>query len=161
MAGFVHNSDHGQLKITGPTAVDVYLMRYAWRCTNLQTLRTSPPLIGSDRVIPGRTGAVPFRRRATAGTFSLEMLIIGDVDPAGTVTSGSRVGQMDTNIDYLITNLCTQPTTTAGTQVAVYTKATAATVTRDIHVLGLTVGESVGLGKVRAVLDISVPDGGF
>ena len=158
---FVHNANHGQLVITGPSTVAVSLMTPAWRVLNLQTLRSSAPVVGSDRNIPGYVGSLPFRRRATAGTYSLEMLIGGDVDQTGAAYSGSHVAGMDSNINYLLTNLCAQPTTTAGTQSAVLTLSTTATVTRDIHVLGLTVGESIGWGKVRAVLDISVPLGSF
>lgn len=152
---FQHGADHGQLTIN-----NIPLMCPAWRVLNLQTLQSGANVRGSDVVIPGVAGVKARRRRQTATQRTLEMLVYGDVNVSNAVYSNAVQG-VTSNINYLRYYVVDPPTTTAGTRSATLTLATGASSTTPVHVVGFEVGESIGWGKVRATLDISIPAGTF
>ena len=152
---FVHGPNHGQLTINS-----IPMMCPAWRVLNLQTLDSAANVRGTDVLIPGLAGVKARRRRTTVTERSLEMIIRGDRNWAGDTYSNVFQGKKS-NVRYLRYYVARPPTTTAGTHSAVLTDADGSTVTRPVHVVGFEVGDIIGAGTVRAVLDLSIPDGEF
>lgn len=152
---FVHNANHGQLTINS-----IPLMSPAWRVVNMQVLQSGAALRGSDVVIPGVAGVKARRRRQTATEYMLEMRIFGDVNVSNAVYANAVQGVVS-NINYLRYYVVDPPGTGDGTRSATLTLATGATSTKDVHVTGFQVGDSIGWGKVNATLDISIPSGAF
>lgn len=152
---FVHTANHGQLTINS-----IPLMCPAWRVLNLQTLDSAADTRGTDVLIPGIAGVKARRRRTTATERSLELIIGGDVNWAGAPYANAFQGKKS-NVRYLRYYVARPPVTAAGTHSAVLTDADGSTVTRDVHVTGFEIEDVIGLGKVRAVLDLSIPDGEF
>lgn len=153
--GFWHGPNHGQLHINS-----IPLMCPGWRVTNLQVLDSAAATRGSDVVIPGVAGVKPRRRRTTVTERSLEMLFVGDRNWTGEPYANPFQGKKS-NIRYFRHYVVRPPQTTAGTHTAVLTDADGQTVERPVHVTGFEVAEWIGAGKVRAVLDLSIPDGEF
>lgn len=152
---FHHGPDHGQLTIN-----NIPLMSPAWRALNLQTLQSGANVRGADRIIPGTAGVKARRRRQTATERTLEMLVYGDVNVSNSVYSNAVQGVVS-NINYLRYYVVDPPSTGDGTRSATLTLATGATSTTPVHVVGFEVGESIGWGKVRATIDLSIPAGTF
>lgn len=152
---FNHGPNHGQLTINS-----IPLMCPAWRVLNLQVLDSAADTRGTDVLIPGVAGVRPRRRRTTVTERSLEMVITGDVNWAGAPYANAFQGKKS-NVRYLRYYVARPPTTTAGTHTAVLTDADGSTTTRDVHVTGFEIENVIGVGKVRAVLDLSIPDGEF
>jgi hypothetical protein len=134
----------------------------AWKVLNMHVLKQPPPQRGSDRLIPGSSGVLAYRRRTTVAVHSLQMLISGTHDRNG-ASNNNRVQQLFTNIDYLGYQVVEPPGSGNGTRAAVLTTSgEAAALTADIHVLGLELGEmSADASWMKAVLEISIPAGRF
>jgi hypothetical protein len=134
----------------------------AWKVLNLHVLKQPPPQRGSDRLIPGSSGVLAYRRRTTVAVHSLQMLISGTHDRNGSANN-NKVQQLFTNVDYLDA-FVVQPTGTGdGTRAAVLTTSgQLVPLTADIHVLGMEFGEiSADASWMKAVLEISIPAGKF
>lgn len=134
----------------------------AWKVLNMHVLKQPPPQRGSDRLIPGSSGVLAYRRRTTVAVHSLQMLISGTHDRNGSSNS-NRVQQLFTNVDYLQYEVVEPPTTGDGTRAAVLTtNGQLVPLTADIHVLGMEFGEmSADATWMKAVLEISIPSGRF
>jgi len=153
--GFAHNANHSQLHINS-----IPLMAPSWRVLNLQVLQSGAQVRGSDVVIPGVAGVKARRRRQTATEHTLEMMILGDVNVSNATYSNAIQG-VQSNVNYLRYYVVDPPATTAGTHSATLTLADGTTDTTPVHVTGFEVGDSIGFGKLRATLDISIPAGVF
>ena len=57
-----------------------------------------------DRIIPGATGVLAYRRRATVTVRSLQMLISGTHDRTG-AAAADRYEGLQTNVEYLVDNV--------------------------------------------------------
>lgn len=152
---YQHGADHGQLTINS-----IPLMCPAWRVQNLQVLKSAAEVRGTDVIIPGVSGVKARRRRPTATEHSLEMLIKGQVNWAGSNYANAVQG-VTSNVNYLKYYVVEPPTTTAGTRTAVLTDADGTTSTQPVHVTGFQIGKFEGKGVWRAVMDISIPAGRF
>jgi hypothetical protein len=114
---------------------------------------------GTDVVIPGVSGVKARPRRDTATTRSLRMLIYGDVDRTG-ATPANYVTGLRANIEYLRANVVAPPGTSTGTRSAVLTLPDGSTLTEDVHVVGMELGEMRLDGLwAKAVIEISIPSG--
>lgn len=125
----------------------------AWRILDLSRLH-GLAVRGSDRLLPGAAGFRANRRRTTAYTQSLPMIVFGRYDREGNVLSNVADG-LDDNIDYLLTNVITPPT--SATVAAVWHRA-GGTKSAAIHVEGFE-PNGWGNGWIRFNLDLSIPAG--
>lgn len=152
-------TDNGKMTLT----IDgISMSTPAWKILNLHVLKQPAPQRGSDRLIPGSSGVIPYRRRNTVAVHSLQMLISGTHDRTGT-NNDDRVQQLLTNVDYLNYQVVYPPGTGDGTRAAVLTTSgQLVPLTADIHVLGMEFGEvSLDSTWMKAVLEISIPAGEF
>lgn len=153
----------GTLSIDG-----VLLHTPAWDLPDLGELWFPAAVRGSDRVISGLTGVLPYQRRATVTTRSLRMIITGVVDREGAYYTGSGDIRVDhqrglqANIAYLRANVVDPTNVGDGTRTASLTLPGAAEdddpITAPVHVLGLTPGAKLGPIQ-RCTLDLSFPEG--
>lgn len=118
---------------------------------------------GEDRLLPGATGVIAYPRRITAKRFDLRLLVVGDVDNAGTPVADSRIG-LQNNIEYIRSNVLAPVVSSTGTRAATLTLPSGATRTASVHVLGV-VTQSYGLAECGSIwigtLQISIPAGRF
>lgn len=164
MAGLSDYACDGTLTIDG-----ISLNRPAWMVGadeegkgGLFQLLTEVEQRGEDRLIPKTAGVTPFRRRITRTTHELRLLVVGDVDQAGSSVADHSAG-LDANLAYLITNLITPVATSEGTRAATYVTVGGRSLTADVHVTGLR-QEQYALGQ-NAIWEgrllLSVPGGVF
>lgn len=119
---------------------------------------------GEDRLLPGATGVIPYRRRMTVTRHDLRLLVVGDVDgQTGAPVADSRSG-LRANLEYLRANVFAPVASTSGTRAATLTVPGGATRSADIHVLGV-VTQSYALVECGSIwigtLQISIPGGRF
>jgi hypothetical protein len=131
----------------------------AWRCLDLSELWLRGAQRGRDRVLPGATGVIPYRRRITVTEVDLPMVIGGDVDRLGNVNS-NKISGFQVNLEYLMANVVAPTGAGDGTRAATLTLPSTTTRTADVHVLGLELGRAFKHGKM-ASLTISIPVGAF
>jgi hypothetical protein len=147
----------GTLTISG-----VNMHTYGWNVLDVRDLWTVVAVRGQDRLVPGVSGLRAKRRRITATTHSLPMVISGLHTPAGIEVTDpdARIIQFQDNLDYLMTNVVAPVATTAGTRAASLTMPSGGTRTANIHVLSITPGTWTP-AVLRCTLDISIPGGKF
>lgn len=118
---------------------------------------------GEDRLLPSATGVIPYPRRMTSKRFDFRLLVVGDVNQAGTPVADSRLG-LQANLEYLYTNVLAPVVSSTGTRAATLLMPSAATRTANIHVLGL-VTQSYHLSECDSIyigtLQTSIPTGRF
>lgn len=165
MAGINNFDCEGTLTIGG-----ISMNRLAWSVLGdefgnggLVPLWVTTEQRGSDRIVPGAAGVIPYRRRETATTHSLRLLVVGDVNQNGVPNADARIG-LAANLDYLESNVI-QPTNTGdGTRAATLTVFGQTARSANIHVLGL-IAREYRLGVQQSLfvgtLEISVPSGRF
>ncbi len=162
MAGFSFSTVEGNLTLNG-----VPMKTRAWTLPDLTPLWLPPAIRGSDVLIPGAVGVIPYRRRATVTQYALDFRVAGISDMNGVITTGSGNGpdefmQLEYNLAYLRTNVLDTRTSPNldGTVAGVLTMPSGDVRTANVHVLGFTVNTRVS-HILQGVLDISVPAGGF
>jgi hypothetical protein len=126
----------------------------AWRITDLSRLYGLETR-GSDRILPGADGMLPYRRRVTSKIVGLPLLVSGAQDHEAGANSDIYEG-LDDNIDYLIEHVATPG---ASPYAAVWHRANGA-VEADVQIEGFS-PEAWGRGWVRFTLEISIPAGIF
>lgn len=163
--GFLDNyHPTGRLTIDG-----VSMHTPAWRASNLTPLWRGIAVRGTDRIIPGIPGVLPYRRRLTVRTHSIPLFICGDHDRDGNLLIDPWVG-LEENLDFLHDYVVDPPNAGDGTRAASIVKPSGVVVTADIHVLDLVLGDvlegtdastgATGVGQ-RATLEVSIPAGRF
>lgn len=156
MPKWTHNTAAGDLTIGG-----VAMNGPAWKVMNLHALWQPANQRGSDRIIPGATGVVAYRRRNTVTAVSLQMLISGTHDRNG-VAAADKFEGLQVNVEYLVDNVVEPTGASDGTRSAVLTMPDGTTHTEPVHVLGLQFGEtSLDGAWLKAVLELSIPSGRF
>lgn len=166
MAGFNFSTVEGNLTLNG-----VPMKTRAWTCPDLTPLWLPSAVRGRDRIIPGATGVLPYRRRKTVTQYALDFRVAGISDMHGVVVTGtgSATGngpeefeQLEYNLNYLRQNVIDPRISPNldGTVPGVLTMPSGAIRTADVHVLGFTVNVRVA-HVIQGVLDISIPAGGF
>jgi hypothetical protein len=147
----------GELVISG-----VSMHTYGWNVLDVRGLWVTVAVRGQDRLVPGVSGLRAKRRRITATTHSLPMVISGLHTPGGTDITDpvARLAQFQDNLDYLMDNVVDEVATPAGTRSAVLSMPSGGTRTANIHVLGITPGTWTP-AVLRCTLDISIPGGRF
>ena len=116
---------------------------------------------GLFRLIPGTDGVLPYRRRSTVTTRSLQMIISGTHDQSGNTTTTPLLG-LQANFDYLVANVVAPTGSGNGTRAAILTMPDASTRLADVHVLGIQLGDTGPGGQwAKAVVELSIPAGKF
>lgn len=154
MTALEHTGCTGTLSIDG-----VLLNGPAWDLPDLTALWFEFDVRGDDRLLPGSDGVLPYRRRVTVTQHALPMIVTGAVDRFGEPYADAWVG-METNVAYLLTNVVLPTNVGDGTRSATLTLPSGATRTANVHVLRLAKGLVLG-GRLRATLDLSIPNGRF
>lgn len=140
----------------------------AWDVPDPSGLWITGDVRGSDRLIPGAAGVLPFRRRRTVTEYTLDMVIVGMVDETGAEYEDALAG-LELNLETLRVGVVEPTNTGNGTRAAVLTLPSGLTRTADVHVLGLDTG-SLAVRRVDGIatharllgsLTISVPAGRF
>ena len=158
MAGIRFDTTTGQLTINS-----VNMHCAAWCMLDLLELwGFNVATRGANVLIPGTAGQTANPLRITESQHTLEMVITGDVDRFGVVASNPTT-QLQTNIDYLRTNVITPPSPPTATRAASLLMPSGATRTANIQVLGLDLDASKHLvpHEIGAFLHIAIPSGVF
>jgi hypothetical protein len=132
----------------------------AWIVLDTSPLWDTPPVRGTDRIVPYTVGQTPLKRIYDAHRFTLPMVIHGAQDRTGTFYSDVRVG-LYTNVQELITAVV-DPEATAEPGLKVITLHAPGGVTRTgdcLVIPPLHIGANLGRTAVRAALDIIIPAG--
>lgn len=150
---------------TGTLTIDGFLLNTAaWDITDLTPLWIETTMDGEDVPLPGVDGAVPFQRFMQPASFALAMKISGDVDELGVDYANAMIG-METNLASIKAAIVTPVHTGDGTRAAVLTKPSGATMSADVHVLGIRTSGIKAAGTrqsfLPAVLQLSIPMGEF
>lgn len=128
----------------------------AWEWLDLSPIWQGPDKRGSDRLVPGVAGVVPYRRRPTVSVRELQGYVHGFKDYNGGVFADVRVG-LEANVAFLQDNIEADPGGD-GTRVATLHLPSGATKSADVHVLALRLS-AFGPTSARAVLVLSIPTG--
>ena len=158
MAGIEGYGCTGVLTIGG-----VSMNTPAWDISDLTDLWFTADVRGTDRILPGVSGVIPYRRRTTVSRHDLTILITGDVNTASVPYADPLVG-LETNTASLYTNVVAPTNTGDGTRAATLLMPSGATRTANIHVLELVKQRqfiSDGQTILEATLQISIPAGRF
>lgn len=139
------------------TIASVPLSTPAWELENLFELWQGPDTRGQDRILPGAAGVRPYRRRATVSRRSLQLAIFGDLNWEGTPYSDWRIG-LQTNIDYLRTNVTDPNVTGDGTRQLDVHFADGDVRSASIHVEAFTL-QPLNWFCVRSTIDVSLLSG--
>lgn len=145
----------GELFING-----VSMHTYGWNVLDLRLLWVGQALRGTDRVLPGVRGVLPFRRRKTVFQAPLPMLITGTSDMFGGPPVSGVQEQLQANIEYLKTNVLEPTNVGDGTLPADLFMPDGTQLEADVHVLGFTPAQWHPY-HVGGILDLSIPSGGF
>lgn len=112
---------------------------------------------GDDRLLGGRVGVIPYRRRITVTVHAINLLISGHALRGGGV-GPTRAATIGANIAALRDALVVPPATTQGTRSASLTTATGSNLSGPVHVQRFEPGEVVA-GWMQSTLTISIPGG--
>jgi len=166
MAGFNFSTVEGNLTLNG-----IPMKTYAWTCPDLTPLWMPSAIRGQDRILPGASGVIAYRRRRTVTQYALDFRVAGIADMYGAPVTGvgsvsgngpEEFEQLEYNLNYLRQNVIDPRTdpNPDGTVPGVLTMPSGAVRTADVHVLGFTVNARVS-HVLQGILDISIPQGGF
>jgi len=118
---------------------------------------------GDDRILPSATGVIAYPRRMTVKRMDFRLIVVGDVDQAGTPVADSVIG-LQNNIEYIRANFLAPVASRDGLRDAVLTMPSGGTRSASIHALGV-VTQSYGLTECGSIwvgtLQISIPSGRF
>lgn len=163
-------SVHTHPDLTGRLAIDgTSLHTPAWNATNLMPLWARGDVRGNSVVMPGSPGVRPKPKRVTITRRSIPMAFTGTMDEDGNRYANTWIG-LEANLDTFYAAVVDQPGTGDGTRNAVLTMPSGSVRSRDIHVLGLSLGATVeGINTITgdygtlllATLDLEIPDGAF
>ncbi len=166
MAGFNYSTIEGNLTLNG-----VPMKTKAWTCPDLTPLWMPTAIRGTDRIIPGASGVLPYRRRRTVTVYSLNFRVAGIADMHGVIVTGvgsasgngpEEFEQLEYNLNYLRQNVIDPRTSpnADGTVPGVLTMPSGQERLANVHVLGFTVNERVS-HVLSGTLNLSIPSGGF
>lgn len=158
---------NGILEVFAATAGWLSLHGYAWNVLDCAVLdNDAPKRGGSGIVIPGIDGLDALPTHPTGVSYSLPMVITGDVDPAGVRPGANsraeREAQLDTTLKYLKAQLTATAASADGTRPARLTLRNGDVRTANIHCNGITFVSDLTDGANRSyTFDIDIPTGRF
>jgi hypothetical protein len=160
MALPVHKTK-GELKING-----VSLHTPAWRIQDVTKMWVDSPLRGQYIVTPGKDGEDVVPMRQTSAQFSLDFIIVGDVDQTGAAYAASGIYSatdigLASNLNYLRTNVFTGRSLTGNRTRAATLQVPGEGSTRaaDVH-CWLVPGRTYQT-FMQATLELRIPTGAF
>ncbi len=146
----------------GTLTIDqVSLHTQAWCAPDLSALWSSPTLRGQNRLIPGRQGRKPYKRRLDEVRFSLPLIVTGYCDPDGLPWSEVGIGfdqGLEANVAYLQDHLVLPPDNDDSTRDATFALPSGNVRQSTVQVLGMTGGLRSG-ALFRATLEVVDVDG--
>ncbi len=146
----------------GSITIDGFGMhRLAVECYDLSPLYGPPSQRGGNRLLPGSPGTIAYAPRVTETRFSLPLIVCGDWDMNDDyVTVANRWIQLESNMDYLMTNVFLPTGVGGGTQTLVWTRPSGATTTAQVQVLPTPEPKGGGDAAVYfTTLELLAPDG--
>jgi hypothetical protein len=154
---FYPTAEVGTLTISG-----VSMHTWGWNVLDIRDLLFVSAIRGQDKLIPLVPGLRPYRRRLTATTHSLNIIISGlhALDGTPVTSHAARMSKLEEHLDFLYANVVAPVPTVSGTRPAVLLPAGSSPRTAEIHVYSLTPGTWTP-ATLRATLDISIPAGRF
>ena len=129
----------------------------AYLTPNLWALYATWDVRGSDRLLPGVNGVIPYRRRITVTTQTVELLISGHTSYTGAAVS-PRTLCLEQNITHLRDVIVVPPPAHPGTRPATLVLPSGASLTGAVHVVRFEPGEVIA-GWMQATLTLSIPGG--
>lgn len=145
---------------TGELVINsVTLHTPAWCCTNLIDLWMPPPTRGENVIIDELPGTRPYWRQVDESHHSLPMVITGVCDNSGNPATDFHA-QLETNLDYLITNVILPPTEPTATYPATLTLPSGTTRTADVQVTGFVTVDFANY-FLLGTLELTIPEGYF
>lgn len=132
----------------------------AWVVMDMSPLWDAPGLRGGDRRIPYEDGEQPLRRFLEPLRVVVPLLIRGDRDQDNAAYSNTMIG-LQTNLDYLRSNILTPSTSDPGTWPIVLHMPDSTTRSSDCFVIPPLQIKPIGRNAFTGVLDILVPSGVF
>lgn len=132
----------------------------AFQITSLAALLDDAPLRGDDRIVPGATGVLPYKRRRTVSVRTLPLFVDGAWDRLDAAVANPRNGLI-ANLEWLKANLGIALASGDGTVTAVWHRPDGSTKTAAVHVLGLIGVQKTSPATAMTTLDLSIPAGVF
>lgn len=144
----------------GDLTIDGVAMRGpAWGIVDLTDLWVLATMRGSSRIIPGATGVIANPKRRTITRVDLPFVVIAHYDRLGAYQADAGIG-LQTNLDYLNTNVITPPTLPDRTRTATLDMPTGANRTAEIQVVGFEPRQKSGADRLFS-LTLEIPAGRF
>lgn len=129
----------------------------AWCAYDLSALWGTPELRGANILLPGVTGVIARRRRATETRLSLPFGVTGQVDANGTPYTDIYAG-LEANLEFLYAYVILPTNVGDGTRELVWHRPSGTTTTVDAHVLGYRPALKPG-GLAIGTLELAIPGG--
>lgn len=129
----------------------------AWCAYDLSPLWGTPEVRGGNRLLPGATGVLPYRKRATETRLSLPFVVYGAFDADGTPNEDPFAG-LEANLAFLYTYVILPTNTGDGTRELVWHRPSGSSTTADVHVVGYRPSVKPG-GIALGTLEIADPTG--
>jgi hypothetical protein len=130
----------------------------AWECVDFSALYDAPPVRGDDVAIPYHEGAQPFRRTIDARRVVLPMVVYGDHEREGDVSTGSRLTLRD-NLDALKREVARPGQSGDGTKLLRHVFSDGEVRQAPCHVIPpLQIG-AFSPSSVRCTIDVIIPGG--
>lgn len=144
------------------TIDEVSMHTPAWCLFDLSALWSTPEYRGSNRVIPGRQGRKPYKRRIDETRYSLPLLVTGYCDENGTPYEPMGLDWawgLEANVAFLQDKVALPPADVAdSTRLATFNLPSGNVRRSLIQVLGIRGGLRVG-GVMQATLEILDTEG--
>lgn len=131
----------------------------AWTCLDYTPLKERADQRGTDLIVPGAAGVIPYQRRNTVTEKQLPFFIYGDTDSTGMPYTDGFDG-LQANIDEIEDDILEPTGTGDGTRLAIWHLPDGSHRGADIHVVELKLVRASPI-HARGMLKISIPAGRF
>lgn len=156
-AGPLNNTScYGSLTID-----DISMHTPAWHIPDLSQLWSTPPLRGANRLIPGRQGRKPYKRRKDEAQYTLPILITGYCDSYGVPYTNLGIDWMqglEANVAFLQNNVAFPPNNADSTRLATFVLPSGNARRSLVQVISLR-GQLNPGGIMQATLDLIDTEG--
>lgn len=135
----------------------VVMVGVAWQMLDLKVLWAGAKQRGANRILPGVSGVIAYRKRVTETSHVMPMVIVGFVDHTGAAQTNPYVG-LENNIAYLRTNVADPTNIGDGTRPSVLTMPSGLTRSANVHITDFSLGNQAG-PIMLATMTIEIPTG--
>jgi len=119
---------------------------------------------GQNRILPSVTGVIMYEHRVTETEYDLRLAVTGDVDGQTGLSNTDAIEGLETNLDYLTTNVILPPGGPTGARAGVLVKPSGATLNASVQVMHTKVEDYLIFECAAiwiAMLHIRLPEGRF